>query len=226
MSGLAAVAVLVTSQLVLLASGEAQSEQTSFALHRIDSTPHSLLVGWNVTVGGYRVSSSHIDITLKKKNRDVTMHVQVSASLSQYEVPDLTANSKYTVCLSAELTEMETSESAPHEQCVSMKTPPTIRADSILGLLAVIGYLLAMVLLGYSCWSRANSGSEEEEADEETGVSPIEEKIESNESQPFLLSAQPLGSRPPARPRSAIEDADIPYITPTWEQIAASEKTT
>ena len=219
MSGLAAITVFLTSQLLLLVSVDAQTDK-AFALRRVDSTPHTLLIGWNVTERGYDVMSSKIQIEVRKKGRDMWMNGTVSSTAHRYTVHDLFSNSQYTVCLRAELIEIQTSTTDDHEQCVTMMTPPQIRPDSLLGLFAVIGFLLAMVLLGYICWSRANSNLEEEEEGE---LSPIEEKIESNESRPFLLSAQPVSTKP-ARPRSTIEDADIPYITPTWEQLAANEK--
>ena len=201
-----------------VASSELPDDFT-LELRRKDSSPHDLYITW--TLPEDFEFAGDFDIKAQKRGSDSWIIAHGKQDATSFHLADLMTNARYRVCMTVPIQAVNAStwEAVTHDECSSMKTPPAIRADSVLVLLAVIGYLLVMVLIGYICWSHAHKrqSSDEEEEQEE-----IVEKIENGESRPFLLNAQPPGTQ---RPRSAIEDEDIPYITPTWEQLANEKKT-
>ena len=210
--------------LVLLASLVASltAHNTSMNVRQVESSPHDLYFTWDLPQG--MEIQDEFEVKAQKRGSRSWIIAYGDSTATSFHLADLMTNAHYTVCMSVTLTPVNNTEPASEavnqRECAVMRTPPTIRADSVLVLLAVIGYLLAMVLLGYICWSRAHRQQRPDDVDDED--TEIVEKIENGESRPFLLNAQPPGLQAP-RPRSAIEDEDIPYITPTWDQLA-SEK--
>ena len=133
-----------------------QSEISTLHLKRKDSTPNSLLVTWQLPEE-YEVGS--FDTKTQKEGSDSEIiGPRVNGPITEYEIPDLMTNSKYEVCMVMTLVPVNASSGLENEtvrDCAIMKTPPAIRADSLIVLFCVIGYLLLMVLLGYLCWRRA-----------------------------------------------------------------------
>ena len=186
-------------------------------------TTSSLEVRWKVP-DGYILSKSYLEAKrMNSGDQGVSVVTpDLGNATSKYEISDLMTNSKYEICLYAEVTKIDPNITSDMEEnivrCTTMSTVPLIRADSLIVLFCVIGYLLLMILIGYLCWRRAHKQKEEQLLNDEDD-SDEEEKARENgdQSKPILLSAPPPQQQ--QRPRSAIEDEDIPYITPPWDQI-------
>lgn len=180
------------------------------SLSHVKSSTSSIKVNWSVP-NGYFLKEYRIQATKETSDSLMVSPTFHGDNETDYELHDLMTNSDYLVCIDAIVTGLNNTE---YIECISSFTIPVIRVDSVVVLCCVLGYLLLMVLIGYLCWRRAHKKKAEQEAEEEEGGQKTQEN--GDQSKPILLVSPPTD----ARPRSVIEDdADIPFITPTWEQI-------
>lgn len=175
-------------------------------LHHKSSTTGSITMNWTVPnsaeVDGYRVQS------WKTGSDSKTISPTLAWNETEYVITDLLRNTDYKVCVYAMVPTNDTDE----RSCLNVFTIPLIRWDSLLALLLVILAILILVLLGIICWRR--------ELKKHKGDNNSEDENKKSESSQPILLAPPVDNRP----RSSIEDEDIPYITPPIEELENDDR--
>ena len=150
-------------------------------------TTSSLEVRWKVPEG-YILNKSYLQARrLHEGDQQVSVVTSdLGNATSKFVINDLMTDSKYEICLYGEVARVSYNASADMEgdivECVKMSTVPLIRADSLIVLFCVIGYIVLMILIGYLCWRRAHKQKEEELLKEEE-ESDDDEKAHENGDQ-------------------------------------------
>ena len=178
-----------------------------------ESHTASIVVEWLVDE---ELTVDSLVIRSQKTGSDYMRHSpELNVSSRVYVIPDLVVDSKYRVCVLA-IVSQEDGETGELESCEVLYTIPYLRLDSILALVIVLLVLGFLVLLGLICWRRAHRKATHHDDD-----SSIEGSItkKSESTQPILLAVPDDG-----RPRSSIEDLDIPYITPPLDELAQDDR--
>ena len=196
--------------------------------HRESSTS-SISIEWRVRDEYlYDVIEFMVE-TRKMDSAAVTRSEPLPVERRFYEIRDLSTNAGYEICVSgwklANATVVDDNVSQRH--CVEMATIPLIRTDSLVVLGISIGLVLLTIVAGYLCWRCAKArleraaakagdgGDDDNNATNTNGYQPIEEPTVDKPS--FL---EPPPSQVIRRPRSTIEDDDIPYITPPLSELS------
>lgn len=190
-------------------------------LHR-ESTYSSIDIVWRPRLPEGVTVQKYIVKTTKRDSDSVTISPELPADADEFIVEDLIKDSVFDVCVVASIANSTFSEE--REQCLESFTIPYIRDDSMYVLaivMAVIGSLILFGYLSYRCAvaeveKRAAEAEAKEEEDDDEGklLKPVQAK-------PILLS--PVDNSPD-RPKSSIEDEDIPFITPPWSEIEREER--
>ena len=187
-----------------------------------ESTTTAIIVEWEVSADyeamGFRV------MVQKEGSRDVIRSPALPASQREYATEDLVMHASYNVCLWAAINSGEVGFTSDENGdvfykehwCIDAVTIPIMRDDSVIALVAALGYIILMILIGYLCWRYAKSRMEREE-DEETDDTE-ETKMRSDPYPP------PYSPRKDPAIRSSIEDPDIPYITPPIGELSTDEQ--
>ena len=112
-----------------------------------ESDTSKISITWTVNDAGHDVESFIVE-SRKTDGKDKIVSPPLNGSVRGYVVEDLRTNTEYQICLKPSV------ESKPDAQpeCEVFKTLATIRKDSILVLLLVLGYLLLMIIIGIICW--------------------------------------------------------------------------
>ena len=155
------------------------------------------------------------DITASKKGSGAVMtYPKQPGDTVTFEVNDLVRDSQFEVCVTCHV--LNNTEPVEFLECFDSFTIPFFRPDSLYVLSIVIGYFLAMVLIGYIAWRCAVYKAKKEAA--EAAYEEVEEdKVMSSkqyareEEKPILL---PSPTDEPVK--SSIEDDYQPNMTPPW----------
>lgn len=175
------------------------------------STTTTITVNWSVS-DEYDVEGFNVE-ALKAGSQATVKSPTLSKNDTEYKIEDLSRNTRYNVCVHAVLPE-SSADNITDYACLSIKTIPLIRWDNLLAVICVLLALLLLVLLGLLCWRHAKKKQQKRHAGEEN-----DHNKKSESTQPILL-APPVDERP----RSSIEDEDIPYITPPIEELENDER--
>lgn len=186
------------------------TEDTRFVkLSHTRSTTKSITVDWTVPensgVEGFRVET----VKIGSQAKQISPILEWNAT--EYVIEDLSRNTDYQVCVHALLAP---TSNTTEQSCLDLYTIPFIRWDSLIALFIVLGIVLLLVVLGLLCWRHARNKQRRKHNED-----PDNNKIKSESTQPILL-APPVDDRP----RSSIEDADIPYITPPIDELENDER--
>ena len=191
------------------------AEPTTIQLKHRESTTSSIEVEWYVPTF-MRDSVSTYIIQSNKKDSEVII-TSPSLNDTMFLIEDLRSNMEYTVCL--HVTDIDGNDG--DEVCEQFETIPFIRLSSIYGMIASLGYILLMILLGYIFWRCKMNELQKAEDEEELDPDSVNEKDKlAPNNEPIVYLASP----PRPGQRSSIEDPDIPYITPPVEKLTPSER--
>jgi hypothetical protein len=191
------------------------AEDTPFNFTAYKRTTSSIEITWKLPKDVSLVKASvyatreSSDVTVR--GNEFTDEDEEGEQVTSYVVTDLLPNSLYEVCMEATILVNGKEES--HTECEAMKTIPYIRADSVYVFFIVLAVLLFIVLVGAAFWFLAKKRMESEEGDAEGG------ECGEDQTTPILKSSQPPAYEANNRPRTGIDDEDIPYITPPLAQL-------
>ncbi|KAH9525804.1 hypothetical protein Btru_002398 [Bulinus truncatus] len=79
---------------------------------------------------------------------------KLPSSANMFQFHHLDSDTQYLVCVYLLEKSNTTNTSILHYSCESFRTIPTVRADSVAGVIMAVGYLASMVGMGYLAWWR------------------------------------------------------------------------
>ena len=210
----------ITGQTVTvpLVTTEAPITEFSIELYHRESTTSSVSIVWRPLIPeGIKITKYRIE-TNKQDSESVTTSPELPADTTEYIVEDLIKDSKWKICVVASISNDTFSQDEEHFKCLDSFTIPYIRDDSLYVLAITVAVIGSLVLIGYLSWrcavQEAEKRAAEAEAEEEEDENDEGKLIKPVQAKPILLS--PVDNSPD-RPKSSIEDEDIPYITPPLE---------
>ena len=196
---------------------------TEFALiiNHMESSTSSIKFKWEAKVPKWMKVQSYAITASQVESEAVMTYPALPGHEDSFEAEDLVKDSIYDVCITSEV--MNDTESLEFRDCFESFTIPYIRPDSVYVLVIVVFVFTLLIMIGYCSWRRDVAKAEAAaaaaaEAEEEENEGKKEAKIVPEEQKPILLS-----SPSDDRPKSSIEDEDIPYITPPWSEIEREE---
>jgi hypothetical protein len=201
---------------------EAPITEFSIELYHRESSTSSISIVWRPRVPDDIRILKYIIETTKKGSKSVITSPVLPANTTEYIVEDLIKDSKWRVCVVASVKNVTDGSTTEHQQCLESFTIPYIRDDSLYVLAIVILVIGGLIVAGYMCWRCAVNRAEKaaQETEEEEDDSDEGKLLKPQHAQPILLS--PVDNSPD-RPKSSIEEEDIPFITPPWSEIEKEE---
>ncbi|GFR97162.1 hypothetical protein ElyMa_000985600 [Elysia marginata] len=122
-------------------------------LHRLDVSPSSIKIGWNLTNRTFTDSvleTSVICETFDGKMVSDKLH----PDMDTFQFQLLRSNTEYTICVYMLEISPSTDSKVLHFECAPFQTIPVVRSDSVLGVALTLGYIVLMGGMGYVAWWR------------------------------------------------------------------------
>ena len=120
-------------------------------IYHVSSSPSQIVISWNVPFG-YSVKEYQV-----QHREDIQQSWMTSSKLSenqtQYSIDELRSDSLYDICVQMNYTDNNQTV-FDARKCSAISTIPFIRMDSILALVATVGYIVITVLIGCCHWMR------------------------------------------------------------------------